>query len=99
MFGRRMFAIFMRSMNVRSTNIWVDEFTCQRIFVVPFILDPILRILNLQLQRQYCCRLQRFKKYKGENIFVFNMHKASCGIVNFYSAGVVTHDHRIGSSI
>jgi hypothetical protein len=32
-----------------------------------------------------------------ENISVFKTHKATCGVVNSYSAGVVTHDRRIGS--
>jgi hypothetical protein len=27
-----------------------------------------------------------------EDFFVYKMHKASRGVVNFYSAGVVTHD-------
>jgi hypothetical protein len=27
----------------------------------------------------------------------FKKHKATRGVVIFYSAGVVTHDHRIGS--
>jgi hypothetical protein len=27
-----------------------------------------------------------------ENIFVFKMHNAACGVVKFYSSGLVTHD-------
>jgi hypothetical protein len=33
----------------------------------------------------------------GENIFVNKMHYAARGVVNFYSAGVVTHGRRIAS--
>jgi hypothetical protein len=61
------------------------------------ILEPILRLWNLQLQRQRCSILERFSKYVEENNFVFKMRKATCGLVNFYSAGVVTHDRGIGS--
>jgi hypothetical protein len=32
-----------------------------------------------------------------ENIFAFKTHWATRGVVNFYSAGVITHDRRIGS--
>jgi hypothetical protein len=35
---------------------------------------------------------------EGRN-FVVKAHKAFCGVVNFYSAGVVTHDRRIGSRL
>jgi hypothetical protein len=58
---------------------------------------PILRLLNLQLQRQRCSRLERFFK-AGENIFVFETYYwPTRGIVNFPSAGILTVDHRIGS--
>jgi hypothetical protein len=30
--------------------------------VAPYDLEPILRLLNVQLQRQRCSRLQRFSK-------------------------------------
>jgi hypothetical protein len=33
--------------------------------------EPILRLLNLQLQHQRCCRLQRFFKVE-ENVFFFS---------------------------
>jgi hypothetical protein len=56
-----------------------------------FYLDPILRLLNLQLQRQSCRRLERFIK-GDENIFDFNTR----GVLNFYSAGGVIPDRRIG---
>jgi hypothetical protein len=56
-------------------------------------LDPIL---NLQLQHQSCSRLVRFMKVE-ETTFVFKPHQATRGVVNFYSAGVVTHDRRICS--
>jgi hypothetical protein len=32
-----------------------------------------------------------------ENIFVFKMHLAIRGVVNFYTSGVVFRDRRIGS--
>jgi hypothetical protein len=35
--------------------------------------EPILRLGNLQLQRQRCSRLERFS-IAGENIFVFKTH-------------------------
>jgi hypothetical protein len=31
--------------------------------------EPTLRLLNLQLHRQLCCRLERFSKYIKENFF------------------------------
>jgi hypothetical protein len=39
-------------------------------FAVTEILEPILRLWNLQLQRQRCSRLERFMKVE-EYIFVF----------------------------
>jgi hypothetical protein len=36
--------------------------------------------------------------FKGEeNIFDFQTHQATHGVVNVYNAGVVTHNRRIGS--
>jgi hypothetical protein len=46
------------------------------------------KLLNFQLKR--------FAKVQ-ENNSVFKTHKATRGVVNFYSAGVVTHDRGIGS--
>jgi hypothetical protein len=37
------------------------------------LVDPILRLLNLQLQRQSCSRLERFFKVE-ESILVIKMH-------------------------
>jgi hypothetical protein len=59
-------------------------------------LDLILRLRNLQLQRQRCSRLERFFKVE-KNTFVFKMHSATRGVINLYIAGIVTHDRRIGS--
>jgi hypothetical protein len=39
-----------------------------------------------------------FIKEEEQNIFVFEMHEATRGVVVFYSAGVATRDRRIGSS-
>jgi hypothetical protein len=33
---------------------------------------------------------------KEENIFVFKTNLATCGVAIFYSAGVVTHESKIG---
>jgi hypothetical protein len=60
--------------------------------------EPILRLLNLQLQRELqrsrCSWLERFFEVEGKN---FETHWATrCG-VNFYSAGVVTRYRRNGS--
>jgi hypothetical protein len=50
-----------------------------------FIQEPILRLLNLKLQRRRCGMLERLR------------NAISC-VVNFYNAGgVVTHGRRIGS--
>jgi hypothetical protein len=58
--------------------------------------EPISRLLNLQLQRQRCSRLERF--YIGEKIiFILQTRLAFSCIVNFYNAGVVTRSRRIGS--
>jgi hypothetical protein len=59
-------------------------------------MEPILRLLNLQLQRQCCSRPERF--FIIEEKIPFKTHKATGGVVNFYSAGVVTQNRRIGSS-
>jgi hypothetical protein len=53
------------------------------------IQEPIVRLFNLQLQRQRCSRLQRQRK-----IFFF----ISCA-VNFHNAGVVSRSRRIGSRV
>jgi hypothetical protein len=37
--------------------------------------------------------------FKVTHTEVFKTHLATLGVVNFYSAGVVTHDRRIGSRI
>jgi hypothetical protein len=56
--------------------------------------EPILRLLNLQLQRQ------RFSNFKAEeNIFVVKTHWATRGVVNIYNAGVVADVCRIGSRV
>jgi hypothetical protein len=60
------------------------------------IQEPIRRLLNLQLQRQRCIRLERFFKV-DENHLVFQTRLARRGVETFYSAGVVTQDRRIGS--
>jgi hypothetical protein len=48
-----------------------------------------LRLLNLQLQRQRCSRLESF--YGGENSFLFlkTRYAINC-VANFYNVGVVT---------
>jgi hypothetical protein len=43
-------------------------------------LEPILRLLNLQLQRQSCGRLERFFQ-SGYKDFVFKTHWATLGVV------------------
>jgi hypothetical protein len=48
------------------------------------------------IQRQRCGRLERSLCKVDENRFAFKPHNATSGVVNFYSAGVVTHDRRIG---
>jgi hypothetical protein len=59
--------------------------------------EPILRLLNLELQSQHFSRLERLSKYVEDNIFVSKLQQATCGVVIFYRDGVVTHDRRIGS--
>jgi hypothetical protein len=46
-------------------------------------LEPILRLLNLQLQRQRCSRLERFFRV-DENIFVFKTHYIGKPLVALY---------------
>jgi hypothetical protein len=60
-------------------------------------LDPILRLMTLQLQRQRCNSLQRFQLV--EKILVFKMSVATGSVVNFYSAGVVTRGRSIGCEL
>jgi hypothetical protein len=57
--------------------------------------EPILRVLNLQLQRQRCCGLERF--YIGKIIFILKTRYAISRFVHFHNAGVVARDRRIGS--
>jgi hypothetical protein len=59
-------------------------------------LQPILRLLKLQLQRQRRCRFERIFKVE-ENVLLFKTHQDTHGIVNFYSADVVNRSRRIGS--
>jgi hypothetical protein len=63
-------------------------------------LEPIPRLLSLHttatLASKYVHRLERFINLE-ETICVFKAHWAIRGIVDFYSAGVITHDCRIGS--
>jgi hypothetical protein len=54
-----------------------------------------VRLLNLQLQSQRYSRLERF--YIGENIFIIKTRYAIRCVVNFYKAGVVNHNRKIGS--
>jgi hypothetical protein len=48
-------------------------------------LDPIVRFLNLQLQRLRWSRLEGIFKVDG----FFKAHQATPGVVNFYNAGAV----------
>jgi hypothetical protein len=57
--------------------------------------DPILRLRNLQLQRQRCSSQERF--YSRENNFVLKTRSAISCVVIFYTAGVVTHSRKIFS--
>jgi hypothetical protein len=57
----------------------------------------ILRLLNLQLQRQRWSRLERF--YVREKYFYYKTRHAISCAVNFYNAGVVTWSRRIGSRL
>jgi hypothetical protein len=56
---------------------------CQRCLNWP--LEPILRLLNSRLQRQSRSRIERFYGKRKK----IKMHKATRGVVYFYSAGVV----------
>jgi hypothetical protein len=58
--------------------------------------EPILRLFNLQLQRQRRRRQERFFQIR-RNYFCFQNALATHDDVKFYSAGVVTRDRRIGS--
>jgi hypothetical protein len=53
-------------------------------------LEPILRLLNSQLQRP-----GKSIFFKVEEYIFFKTHYATCGEVSFYSAGVSTHDRGI----
>jgi hypothetical protein len=57
-------------------------------------MDPILRLLNLQLQRWRCSRLERFKVSESIFFILKTCYAISC-VVNFYTAGVVTRDRMI----
>jgi hypothetical protein len=59
--------------------------------------QPILRLLNLQLQRQRCSRLDRF--YIRENILYSKNELCYWLRCKFYNAGVVTHSRRIGARV
>jgi hypothetical protein len=37
----------------------------------------------------------KLPKFGDNNLFVFKAHLAIRGVVNYYSASVATHDHRI----
>jgi hypothetical protein len=56
-----------------------------QIFIFQRKEEPILRLLHLQLQRQRCSRLERFKV---EYIFLDTCYAISCA-VKLYNAGVV----------
>jgi hypothetical protein len=56
--------------------------------------EAILWLLNLQLQRQHCSRLPRAFSVR-KSIFLF-LKRDVLFVVNFYSAGVVNHNRRIG---
>jgi hypothetical protein len=56
-----------------------------------FFLEPILRLLNLQLHTTLAFLRRR------KNIFVIKTRHAIGCAVNFYNAGVITRDRRIGS--
>jgi hypothetical protein len=53
-----------------------------------WLLEPSLRHLKLQLQRQRCSRLERFSKSKKR----FSHKATTRGVVDIYIAGVVTHE-------
>jgi hypothetical protein len=56
--------------------------------------EPILRPLNVQLQRQRICKaMASFHRI----IFFLKTHYAIGCVVNFYNAGGVTRDRRVGS--
>jgi hypothetical protein len=57
-------------------------------------LEPILRLLNLQLQSKRFSRLERCLQ-KRKKLIIKTRYAISC-TVNFYNAGVVTQSCRIG---
>jgi hypothetical protein len=58
--------------------------------------NPIIRLLNLQLHRQRCSRLERLNQSRII-LYCFKTQHVTRGVVNFYSAGDVTVERRIGS--
>jgi hypothetical protein len=76
------------SMYVVSSSLLWENGAWRSWYRIP---EPILRLLNLQLERQ---RFFRNMNIEG-NIFILKTRFATRGVVNFFNAAVVTRDHRI----
>jgi hypothetical protein len=70
---RYIFAIMGCYWTILSQNIWSACWRCTYIGMI-MVLEPILRLVNLQLQRQRCSRVERFFKVE-ETMFVFKTSK------------------------